>query len=125
MLIHTFCKICEHQIVLQEWKSKQKQFQVHNSHKTCEYSNKLLYYFGKIEENIDMSGIHLAVQISKKGFYLFVLVASVMSHGGLGCLNFRHPRCVHREFELFSTHCTAESLHAGARTEGGGSFNVF
>ena len=36
MLIHEFCKICEHEIVLQEGKSKQKQFQVHKSYKTCE-----------------------------------------------------------------------------------------
>ena len=36
MLIHTFCKICEHEIVLQECKSKQKQVQVHNSDKTRE-----------------------------------------------------------------------------------------
>ena len=36
MLIHMFCKICEHEIVLQECKSKQKQVQVHNSYKTCE-----------------------------------------------------------------------------------------
>ena len=36
MSIHVFCKICEYEIVLQEWKSKQKQCQVHNSHKTCE-----------------------------------------------------------------------------------------
>ena len=36
MLIHEFCKICDHEIVLQECKSKQKQFQVHNSYKTRE-----------------------------------------------------------------------------------------
>ena len=36
MLIPAFCKICEHEIVLQECKSKQKQFHVHNSYKTCE-----------------------------------------------------------------------------------------
>ena len=36
LLIHAFCKICEHEIVLQEGKSKQKQFQVHNSYKTRE-----------------------------------------------------------------------------------------
>ena len=36
MLIHAFCKICEHEIVLQERKLKQKQFQGHNSYKTCE-----------------------------------------------------------------------------------------
>ena len=32
ILIHSFCKICDHKIVLQECKSKQKQFQVHNSY---------------------------------------------------------------------------------------------
>ena len=31
-----FCKICEHEIVLQECKLKQKQFQVHNSYKSHE-----------------------------------------------------------------------------------------
>ena len=36
MLIHVFCKTCEPEIVLQECKSKQKQFQVHNSYKTHE-----------------------------------------------------------------------------------------
>ena len=36
MLIHEFCKICDHEIVLQECKSKQKQLQVHNSYKTRE-----------------------------------------------------------------------------------------
>jgi hypothetical protein len=36
MLIPRLCKICEHEIVLQECKSKQKQFQVHNSYKTRE-----------------------------------------------------------------------------------------
>ena len=36
LLFHAFCKICEHEIVLQEGKSKQKQFQVHNSYKTRE-----------------------------------------------------------------------------------------
>ena len=65
LLIHAFCKICEHEIVLQEGKSKQKQFQVqvHNSYKTREQSNKLLYYFGKNEENMDLSRIYLAVWI--------------------------------------------------------------
>jgi hypothetical protein len=33
-VLHAFCKICEHEIVLQ--KSKQKQFQIHNSYKTRE-----------------------------------------------------------------------------------------
>ena len=61
MLIHAFCKICEHEIVLQEGKSKQKQFQVHNFYKTREQSNKLSYYFGKNEKNMDLSHIHLAV----------------------------------------------------------------
>ena len=32
MLIHAFCKICEHEIVLQECKSRQKQFQVYTKH---------------------------------------------------------------------------------------------
>ena len=36
LLIHRFCKICEHEIVLQGGKSKQKQFQVYNSYKTRE-----------------------------------------------------------------------------------------
>ena len=36
MLIHAFCKICEYEIVLQEGKSKQKLFQVHNSYKKFE-----------------------------------------------------------------------------------------
>ena len=36
MLIHTFCKIFEHQIVLQECKSKQTKFRVHNCYKTRE-----------------------------------------------------------------------------------------
>ena len=36
LLIDAFCKIFEHEIVLQECKSKRKQFQVHNSCKTCE-----------------------------------------------------------------------------------------
>ena len=51
ILIHVFCKNCEPEIVLQECKSKQKQFQIHNSYKICEKSNKLSYCFGKIEEN--------------------------------------------------------------------------
>ena len=61
LLIHEFCKICEHEIVLQESKSKQKQFQVHNSYKTREWSNKVSYYFWKKEENMDLSHINLAV----------------------------------------------------------------
>ena len=65
----TFCKICEHYIVLQEGKSKQKQFQVHNSYKTREQSNKPSYCFGKNEENMDLSHIHLAVEISKRKFW--------------------------------------------------------
>ena len=36
MVIHAFCKIYEHEIVLQDWKSKQKQFQVHNFNKSRE-----------------------------------------------------------------------------------------
>jgi hypothetical protein len=36
MLIYAFYKICEHEIDLQECKSKQKQFQVHNPYKTRE-----------------------------------------------------------------------------------------
>ena len=35
-LIQVLCKICDHKIVLQEGKSKQKQFQVDNSKKTHE-----------------------------------------------------------------------------------------
>ena len=61
MLIHTFCKIFEHEIVLQKCNSKQKQYQVHNSYKTGELSNKLSYCFGKIEENMDLSHIYLPV----------------------------------------------------------------
>ena len=61
LLIDAFCKIFEHEIVLQECKSKRKQFQVHNSYKICEQSNKLLYYFGKNEENMDQSLIHLSL----------------------------------------------------------------
>ena len=61
MLIHAFCKICEYEIVLQERKSKQEQFLVHNSYKTCEKSNKPLYCCGKVEENMELSYIHLAV----------------------------------------------------------------
>ena len=38
-----------------------KQFQVHNFYKISELTNKMLYYFGKIEENMDLSLIHLAV----------------------------------------------------------------
>ena len=49
MLIHAFCKICEHEIALQECKL-----------------NKLSYCLGKIEKNVDLSSIYLAVII--KGF---------------------------------------------------------
>ena len=58
MLIYMFCMTCEPGIVLQECKSKQKQFQVHNFYKTREKSNKLLYCFGKFEENMELSCIH-------------------------------------------------------------------
>ena len=61
ILIPVFCKICNHEIVLQECKSKQKQFQVNNSYKTCEYSNKLSHCSGKVEENMGLSYIYLAV----------------------------------------------------------------
>ena len=36
LIIHMFCKNCEPEIVLQECKSKQKQFQVHNTYKKHE-----------------------------------------------------------------------------------------
>ena len=58
MVIHAFCKICEHEIVLQDWKSKQKQFHGLKSYKTREST---LSWIGNFEENIDLSRIHLAV----------------------------------------------------------------
>ena len=42
-------------------KLSQKKVQVHKSYKTREWSNKLSYCFGKIEENMDLSRIILAV----------------------------------------------------------------
>ena len=38
-----------------------EQFQVCNSYKPGKYLNKVSYCFGKIEENMDVSHIHLAV----------------------------------------------------------------
>ena len=62
MFIPAFCMSYEHGIVLQECKSKPKQFHVHNPYKTLKASNKLSYCFGKVEENMDRSYIYLAVK---------------------------------------------------------------
>ena len=59
-LIHAFCKICEHEIVLQEGKSKQKQFHIH-VHKSYKKCKSTLLCIGNFKENIDLSHIHLAV----------------------------------------------------------------
>ena len=59
-----FCKSCEPENVLKyskqktTHKSKQKQFQVRKSYKTCEST---LSCVGNSEENINRSGSHLAV----------------------------------------------------------------
>ena len=63
ILIPAFCKISDHETVLQECKSKQKQLHVHNSYKTREKSNKLSYWFEKVEENMDLSHIYLELII--------------------------------------------------------------
>ena len=39
MLIHSFCKNCQHELVLKEYKSKQKQFHIHNSYKPRDVHN--------------------------------------------------------------------------------------
>ena len=57
LLTCAFCTSHEHEIVLQECKSEQKQFQVLNLYKTRKSTN-----FGLIEEGMEMSRIFLAVK---------------------------------------------------------------
>ena len=59
-IIHVFCKSCEPQIVFVLTCTLAKQFYVRKSYKTHESTLKC---FGNFDENIDLSGIHLAVTV--------------------------------------------------------------
>ena len=58
LIIHVFCKSCEHEIVFVLICTLAEQFHVHKSYKMHEST---LFCIGNFEENIDLSHIYLAV----------------------------------------------------------------
>ena len=64
LIIHKFCKSCEHEIVFVLICTLAEQFHVLKSYKTRE---SILSCIGNFEENIDLSHIYSAVLITKWG----------------------------------------------------------
>ena len=72
-----FCKSCGPEIVLAVLQIKTKTISRCKPYTTSEYSNKLSNCFGNLEENIDQSHIHLAVQVNN---YEIVVIFFHTSH---------------------------------------------
>ena len=62
LIIHMFCKSCEHEIVFVSICALAEQFHAHKSYKTCEST---LSYIGNFEENVYLSRIYLAVHTAR------------------------------------------------------------
>ena len=91
LLFSGFVRVVNLKLFWQFWKSKQKQFHVHEPYKMPEYSNKLLHYFGNFEENIDLSCIHLAVPFETIYVYPWLAIITIfhilkMSHARISIL---------------------------------------